>query len=215
MSFTLTTLTASVQEWTQNDESTFVAEIPFFIRNAEERIFKVVDLEYFRKNVTGVMTSGNKFLQKPSDWLANFSLSFVNSSSENVFLLQKDVNYLQEFHPNPSSTGTPRFYASFDVNNFIIAPTPNSNFNVEVHYYYRPASLTTDDSGSTWISTNAPDALLYATLIEAYTFMKGENDLLQLYTARFTEAISRLKIYAEAKENTDAYREGLVKVPNQ
>tara|TARA_A100001391_G_scaffold173568_1_gene135630 strand:- start:899 stop:1546 length:648 start_codon:yes stop_codon:yes gene_type:complete len=215
MSFTLTTLTASVQEWTQNDESTFVAEIPFFIKNAEERIFKVVDLEYFRKNVTGVMTSGNKFLQKPSDWLANFSLSFVNSSSENVFLLQKDVNYLQEFHPNPSSTGTPRFYASFDVNNFIIAPTPNSNFNVEVHYYYRPASLTTDDSGSTWISTNAPDALLYATLIEAYTFMKGENDLLQLYTARFTEAISRLKIYAEAKENTDAYREGLVKVPNQ
>ena len=215
MSFTLTTLTASVQEWTENDESTFVAEIPFFIQNAEERIFKVVDLEYFRKNVTGVMTSGNKFLQKPSDWLANFSLSFVNSSSENVFLLQKDVNYLQEFHPNPSSTGTPRFYASFDVNNFIIAPTPNSNFTVEVHYYYRPASLTTDDSGSTWISTNAPDALLYATLIEAYTFMKGENDLLQLYTARFTEAISRLKIYAEAKENTDAYREGLVRVPNQ
>ena len=215
MSFTLTTLTASVQEWTQNDESTFVAEIPFFIQNAEERIFKVVDLEYFRKNVTGVMTSGNKFLQKPSDWLANFSLSFVNSSSENVFLLQKDVNYLQEFHPNPTSTGTPRFYASFDVNNFIIAPTPNSNFNVEVHYYYRPASLTTDDSGSTWISTNAPDALLYATLIEAYTFMKGENDLLQLYTARFTEAISRLKIYAEAKENTDAYREGLVRVSNQ
>jgi hypothetical protein len=215
MSFTLTTLTASVQEWTQNDESTFVAEIPFFIQNAEERIFKVVDLEYFRKNATGVMTSGNKFLQKPSDWLANFSLSFVNSSSENVFLLQKDVNYLQEFHPNPSSTGTPRFYASFDVNNFIVAPTPNSNFTVEVHYYYRPASLTTDDSGSTWISTNAPDALLYATLIEAYTFMKGENDLLQLYTARFTEAISRLKIYAEAKENTDAYREGLVRVPNQ
>ena len=215
MSFTLTTLTASVQEWTQNDESTFVAEIPFFIQNAEERIFKVVDLEYFRKNATGVMTSGNKFLQKPSDWLANFSLSFVNSSSENVFLLQKDVNYLQEFHPNPSSTGTPRFYASFDVNNFIVAPTPNSNFTVEVHYYYRPASLTTDDSGSTWISTNAPDALLYATLIEAYTFMKGENDLLQLYTARFTEALSRLKIYAEAKENTDAYREGLVRVPNQ
>ncbi len=215
MSFTLTTLTASVQEWTQNDESTFVAEIPFFIQNAEERIFKVVDLEYFRKNATGVMTSGNKFLQKPSDWLANFSLSFVNSSSENVFLLQKDVNYLQEFHPNPSSTGTPRFYASFDVNNFIVAPTPNSNFTVEVHYYYRPASLTTDDSGSTWISTNAPDALLYATLIEAYTFMKGENDLLQLYTARFTEAISRLKIYAEAKENTDAYREGLVRVSNQ
>jgi hypothetical protein len=215
MSFTLTTLKQSIQDWTENDETTFVNELDFIIKNAEERILKSVDLDFFRKNVTGGFTTGNKFLQKPSDWLANFSLSFVNSSSENVFLLQKDVNYLQEFHPNPSSTGTPRFYASFDVNNFIIAPTPNSNFNVEVHYYYRPASLTTDDSGSTWISTNAPDALLYATLIEAYTFMKGENDLLQLYTARFTEAISRLKIYAEAKENTDAYREGLVKVPNQ
>ena len=215
MSFTLTTLTASIQEWTENDEATFVAEIPFFIQNAEERIFKVVDLEYFRKNVTGSMTSGNKFLQKPSDYLASFSLSYVNSSSQNVFLLQKDVNYIQEFTPDPTTTGSPRFYSSFDINNFIVSPTPDSNYTVELHYYYRPASLTTDDSGSTWISTNAPDALLYGSLIEAYTFMKGEADLIQLYTARFTEAMSRLKIYGEAQENTDAYREGLVRVPKQ
>ena len=163
MSFTLTTLTTSIQEWTQNDEATFVAEIPFFIKNAEERIFKVVDLDYFRKNVTGTMTSGNKFLEKPSDYLATFSLSYVKDSA-NVFLLQKDVNYIQEF---------------------------------------------------TWISTNAPDALLYASLVEAYTFMKGESDLIQLYTARFTEAMSRLKVYGEAQENTDAYREGLVRIPKQ
>ena len=215
MSFTLTTLTASIQEWTENDEATFVAEIPFFIQNAEERIFKVVDLDYFRKNVTGSMTSGNKFLQKPSDYLASFSLSYVNSSSQNVFLLQKDVNYIQEFTPDPTTTGSPRFYSSFDINNFIVSPTPDSNYTVELHYYYRPASLTTDDSGSTWISTNAPDALLYGSLIEAYTFMKGEADLIQLYTARFTEAMSRLKIYGEAQENTDAYREGLVRVPKQ
>ena len=215
MSFTLTTLTSSIQEWTQNDEATFVAEIPFFIKNAEERIFKVVDLDYFRKNVTGGMTKGNKFLQKPSDYLAAFSLSYVNSSSQNVFLLQKDVNYIQEFTPNPSTTGSPRFYSSFDVDNFIVAPTPDSDYSVELHYYYRPASLTTDDSGTTWISTNAPDALLYASLVEAYTFMKGENDLIQLYTARFTEAMSRLKIYGEAQENTDAYREGLVRIPKQ
>ena len=214
MSFTLTTLTSSIQEWTQNDEATFVAEIPFFIRNAEERIFKVVDLDYFRKNVTGTMTSGNKFLQKPSDYLASFSLSFVKDSA-NIFLLQKDVNYIQEFTPNPATTGTPRFYSSFDIDNFIVAPTPDSSYAVELHYYYRPASLTTDDSGSTWISTNAPDALLYASLIEAYTFMKGESDLIQLYTARFTEAMSRLKIYGEAQENTDAYREGLVRIPKQ
>ena len=215
MSFTLTTLTASVQEWTQNDESTFVAEIPFFIKNAEERIFKVVDLDLFRKNVTGTMTNGNKFLEKPSDYLATFSLSYVNSSSQNVFLLQKDVNYIQEFTPNPTITGSPRFYSSFDVDTFIVAPTPDSSYSVELHYYYRPASLTTDNSGSTWISTNAPDALLYATLVEAYTFMKGESDLIQLYTARFTEAISRLKVYGEGQENTDAFREGLVRVPKQ
>lgn len=214
MSFTLTTLKQSIQDWTQNSETTFVNELNFIIINAEERIFKVVDLDYFRKNVTGELTSGNKFLQKPTDYLASFSLSFVKDSA-NVFLLQKDVNYIQEFTPNPSTTGSPRFYASFDVENFIISPTPDSSYSAELHYYYRPASITTDDSGTTWISTNAPDALLYACLVEAYTFMKGESDLLQLYTARFTEAMSRLKVYGESQENTDAFREGLVRVPKQ
>ena len=210
MSFTLTTLTASVQEWTQNDESTFVAEIPFFIKNAEERIFKTVDLDYFRKNVTGTATSGNKFLQKPSDYLATFSLSLVSSGS-NVFLLQKDVNFLQEYHPDPTVTGTPKYYAQFDLTNFILAPTPNANFTAELHYYYRPASLTTDDSGSTWISTNAPDALLYGTLVEAYTFMKGEQDLLNLYNGRYLESIARLKNYADGRNYSDSFREGLVR----
>ena len=214
MSFTLTTLKQSIQDWTQNDETTFVNELDFIIKNAEERIFKVVDLDYFRKNVTGTMTSGNKFLEKPSDYLATFSLSYVKDSA-NVFLLQKDVNYIQEFTPNPSTTGSPRFYSSFDVDTFIVAPTPDSSYAVELHYYYRPASLTTDNSGSTWISTNAPDALLYASLVEAYTFMKGESDLIQLYTARFTEAMSRLKVYGEGQENTDSFREGLVRVPKQ
>ena len=215
MSFTLTTLKQSIQDWTENDETTFVNELDFIIKNAEERIFKVVDLDYFRKNVTGSMTSGNKFLQKPTDYLSTHSLSYVNSSTENVFLLQKDVNFIQEFNPNPSTTGSPRFYASFDIDSFIVSPTPDSNYSVELHYFYRPASLTTDSSGTTWISTNAPDALLYACLVEAYTFMKGETDLLQLYTARFTEAISRLKIYGEGQENTDSFREGLVKVKKQ
>ena len=214
MSFTLTTLKQSIQDWTQNSETTFVNELDFIIVNAEERIFKVVDLDYFRNNVTGELTSGNKFLQKPSDYLASFSLSFVKDSS-NIFLLQKDVNYLQEFTPNPTTTGSPRFYASFDVDNFIVAPTPDSSYSAELHYYYRPASITTDDSGTTWIGTNAPDALLYACLVEAYTFMKGESDLIQLYTARFTEAMSRLKIYGESQENTDAFREGLVRIPKQ
>ena len=213
MSFTLTTLTASIQEWTENDESTFVAEIPFFIKNAEERIFKVVDLDYFRKNVSGAMTSSNKFLEKPSDYLSTFSLSYVDSSSNNVFLLQKDVNFIQEYAPNPSTTGLPIYYAQFDVDNFIVSPTPSSSLSVELHYFYRPASLTTDDSGTTWISTNASDALLYASLVEAYTFMKGENDLIQLYTTRYVESLARLKNYAEGRNYSDSYRDGLVRQP--
>ena len=215
MSFTLTTLKQSIQDWTQNSESTFVGELDFIIINAEERIFKSVDLDYFRKNVTGAMSSGNQFLQKPSDYLASFSLSFVNASNENVFLLQKDVNFIQEYNPNPSTTGSPKYYASFDVDNFIVGPTPDSNYTVEMHYFYRPASITTDDNGTTWIGTNAPDALLYACLIEAYTFMKGEADLLALYTQRYGEAISRLKVYGEGQENSDAYRDGLPRVRRQ
>ena len=210
MSFTLTTLKQSIQDWTENDETTFVGELDFFIKNAEERIFKSVDLDYFIKNVTGVMTSGNKFLQKPSDFLASNSLSYVKNS-ENIFLLHKDVNFIQEYTTNPATTGSPIYYAQFDVNNFILAPTPDSNYSVEIHYYYRPASLTTDNSGTTWISTNAPDALLYACLIEAYTFMKGENDLIQLYNSRYAEAISRLKTFAEGRNYSDEYRDGQVR----
>jgi len=215
MSFTLTTLKQSIQDWTQNSETTFVNELDFIIINAEERIFKSVDLDYFRKNVTGSMSSGNQFLQKPSDYLASFSLSFVNASSENVFLLQKDVNFIQEYNPNPSTTGTPKYYASYDVDNYIVGPTPDSNYTVELHYFYRPASITTDDSGTTWISENASDALLYACLVEAYTFMKGEADMLQLYSQRYGEAISRLKVYGEGQENSDAYRDGLPRVRRQ
>lgn len=214
MSFTLTTLKQSIQDWTENTETTFVNELDFIIKNAEERILKSVDLDFFRKNVTGGLTTGNKFLQKPTDYLATFSLSYVKDSA-NVFLLQKDVNFIQEFTPNPTTTGSPRFYSSFDVDNFIVAPTPDADYVAELHYYYRPNSLTLDANSTTWISTNAPDALLYASLIEAYTFMKGESDLLQLYTSRYGEAITRLKVYGEGQENTDAYREGLVKVPKQ
>jgi hypothetical protein len=214
MSFTLTTLKQSIQDWTENNETTFVNELDFIIKNAEERILKSVDLDFFRKNVEGGLTTGNKFLQKPSDYLATFSLSYVKNS-ENIFLLQKDVNFIQQYTPNPATTGSPIYYSSFDVDNFIVAPTPDADYVAELHYYYRPASLTTDNSGTTWISTNAPDALLYACLIEAYSFMKGESDILQLYTARYGEAITRLKVYGEGQENTDAYREGLVKIPKQ
>ena len=136
-------------------------------------------------------------------------MSIVNSSSKE-FLLQKDVNFIQEFNPNSSTTGTPRYYARFDNSNFIVAPTPDANYVTEVHYYYRPTSLTAgSDSGTTWLSTNAPNALLYGCLMEAYTFMKGEQDVMAMYEKRFAEALSRLKDFGEARENADAFRRGL------
>ena len=120
------------------------------------------------------------------------------------------MNFIQEFNPNYSTTGTPKYYAIFDVSNFIIGPTPNSSYVTELHYYYRPSSLTVGgDSGTTWLSTNAPNTLLYGCLFEAYVFMKGEQDVLAMYDKRFTESLSRLKDYGEARENTDAYRRGL------
>ena len=209
MAWTYTTLTQSIKDWTDNSETTFVAEIPFFIMNTEERIFKSVDLEYFRKNVSGTFTSGNKFLSMPSDYLSSFSLAFVDASGNTNFLLQKDVSFIQEYTPGGNSTtGNPKYYAPFDVETFIVSPTPDSAYTAELHYFYRPASITTDDSGITWIGTNASDALLYGSLVEAYTFMKGEADIIKMYSDRYMESISRLKNYAEGMEDKDAFRAG-------
>ena len=211
MSFTLATLKTAIQDYTENTETTFVNNLPLFIRAAEERILKSVQLSFFRKNVTANFSASDQFLAIPSDFLAPFSLSFTDSSSNKNFLDFKDVNFLQEFTPNAATTGTPRYYAVFDVSNFIIAPTPASALAVELHYYYRPGRLTTGgDSGPTWLSENAELALLYASLYEAYTFMKGEADVLQNYNARLVEAISTLKMLGEAKEVTHEYRAGKV-----
>jgi len=209
MSFTFAELKTAIQDYTENTETSFVTNLPVFIRAAERRILSLVDLEYFRKNVTGAMTSGDRFLAVPDDYLASFSLSIEVSSSK-VFLLQKDVNFVQEYNPNSATTGQPIYYAIFDVDNFIIGPTPDANYSSELHYFYEPASLTAGaDSGTTWLSTNAPNSLLYGSLVEAYTFMKGENALLTQYNTRFSESLQRLKDLGEARENTDAYRIGL------
>tara|TARA_Y100000114_G_scaffold98229_1_gene91423 strand:+ start:860 stop:1504 length:645 start_codon:yes stop_codon:yes gene_type:complete len=211
MSFTYTTLKQAIQDWTENDETTFVNNLDVFIKNTEERILKLVDLDFFRKNVSGATTSSNKFLAMPADYLASFSLSITKSNNKE-FLLLKDVNFIQEFNPNESTTGTPRYYAPFDVSNFILAPTPDAAYVAELHYYYRPQSITATSDGTSWLGTNASDALLYGCLSEANTFMKGEADLSQQYQGRFTEAINRLKNYGEGVENSDAYREGLVRI---
>ena len=211
MSFTFATLKTAIQDYTENTDTTFVSNLNNFIKGSEERILKSVQLSPFRKNASGSMTSGNKYLAVPTDYLASFSLSFTNSSSEQVFLELKDADYVQSYNPNPATTGNPKYYAVYDVDNFIIGPTPNSGYAVELHYYYRPASITAGaDSGTTWLSENTPYALLYGSLVEAYIFMKGENDLIATYEKRFTQALTEAKLLGEAKETTDEYRVGKV-----
>ena len=216
MSFTYAQLKQAVIDYTENDETSFVTNLPIFIRNAEERILKNVQLSLFRKNVAGNLSSSNQYLAAPSDFLAPMSLSFTDSDGDKQFLLFKDVNFVQDFHPDASETGVPRYYAVFDVENFIIAPTPDAAYTVELHYLYRPASLTSGaESGTTWLSENAPLAMLYGSLIEAYTYMKGEADLVQNYNARFGEALAGMKMLGEAKETTDEYRMGRVRRAKQ
>lgn len=208
MGWTYATLVQAVKDFTEYDETTFNNNIDTFIRNCEERILFSVDLSVFRKNDTGNCTAGNKYLTVPTDFLSPFSLS-VNDGTTTSFLLNKDVEYLQEYNPT-GITGVPKYYALFDVDNFILAPVPDSAYSVELHFYYRPASIV--DTGTSWLGTNAEQAMLYGTLFEAYTYMKGEPDLLNLYNQRFAEALTRLKNYGEGREDTDAYRDGLIRV---
>ena len=213
MSFTFATLKTAIQDYTDNNETVFVSQINNFIKAAEEKILKSVDLDYFRKNVTTALTTSDAFLTVPSDYLASFSMQITTAGSER-FILQKDVNFIREYTVSSSTPGVPKYFARFDENNFILGPTPNSNYAIELHYFYRPASLTAGaDSGTTWVSTNAPFALLYGALVEAYTFMKGETDVIQNYNGLYTQYLERLKDLGEARENTDGYRVGLPSRP--
>jgi hypothetical protein len=278
MSYTFTTLRNAVEQYTQNDEATFVSNIDLFVRMAEERILKSVQLTVFQKNASGSMTSDNQFLAVPSDFISPLSLSITNSSNFD-FLLFKDIEFVQTYNPNPATTGVPKYYAQFDINNFVLAPTPNAGFTTTLSYFYRPTSITQElliltvgasgsfsttetitggtsgvvttisalpssttmtvvvpsgtftngetitggtsgatttvtstgaDTGTTWLSENAELTLLYGTLVEAYTFMKGEADMLSLYNNRFMESLSRLKNVGEAKEISDEYRTGQI-----
>jgi len=216
MSFTYDQLKQAVRDYTENDETSFVNNLPVFIRQAEERILKNVQLSLFRKNVSGAMTADNRFLAAPTDFLAPYSLAFVDGSSNHVFLEFKDSDFVQTFNPISATSGSPRFYATFDVDNFILGPTPDSAYSVALHYFYRPASLTAGaDGGTTWLSTNAEIAMLYGSLLEACTYMKGEQDMMALYEKRFSEAITGMKMFGEAKEVTDEYRTGQVIRPKQ
>ena len=211
MSFTFAQLKTAIQDYTENNETTFVNNLPVFIRLAEERILKNVQLSLFRKNAVATITQGSQYFACPSDFLAPFSLSFRSSDEIKVFVDFKDPSFLQTFTPNESTQGVPKYYSVFDIENFLIAPAPNASYTGELHYYYRPQSLTAgSESGTTCLSINAKIALLYASLIEAYTFMKGEQDVMGMYNQKFQEAIVGIKMLGEAKEVTEEYRVGKV-----
>jgi hypothetical protein len=205
MAYTFTTLKTAIQDYVQSTETTFVSQLPRFIINAEERILKECQLDVFRKSSQGTASSGNSYLQKPSDFLSQNSLSVINSSNKE-FLLYKQVTLLQDFTPNPATTGVPKYYGDWDESTFLLAPTPNDDFTMELHYFYRPDSITTTASGTTWLGDNAELALLYGSLSEAYTFLKGEPDLMKQYTDRFIESIQWLKNLGEGKQTRDQYR---------
>lgn len=211
MSFTYAQLKQAIQDYTENDETSFVNNLPLFIRQAEERILKGVQLNLFRKNATASTTASNKYLACPTDFLAPYSLSLAGADGDKYFIEFKDVSFIQTYTPDSTTTGTPRYYSQFDVDNFILGPTPDTTYTAELHYFYRPASLTAGaEDGTTWLSINAEMALLYGALIEAYIYMKGEQDVMAMYNQRFQEAVTGVKMLGEAKETTDQYRTGMV-----
>lgn len=216
MTLTYGQLKQAIQDYVEYDETTFVNNIPLFIRMAEERILKQVQLSLFRKNVTATSFAGQQYLTCPSDFLAPFSLSLTGADGDKFFVEFKDPSFVQEYNPDPTTTGEPRYFAQFDVSNFLLAPTPGAEYTAELHYFYRPQTITElSDSGTTWLSENGEMALLYGSLLEANIFIKGEPDVMQAYSGRLQESIAGLKQLGEAKEVTDEYRRGKVLRPKQ
>ena len=205
------TLVSTIQNYCENTESLFVASIPTFVELAEERTYNTVQIPAIRKNQTGAMTGGDKYLTLPTDWLATFSLAVIDpTTSAQSFLLNKDVNYIREAYPTPSSTGTPAHYAQFSDTSLIVGPTPDANYGVELHYYYYPESIVT--AGTSWLGNNFETVLLYGSLREAQVFMKGEADIIANYEAKYQESMMLLKVLGDGKDRRDAYRSGQARV---
>ena len=218
-----TQLSNAIQAYTENTEANFIAEIPVFVQQAEQRIYNNVQFPSLRKNMTGVVSTTSKYLSAPDDYLATYSLAVVTdvtgvdlNTGTYEYLLNKDVNFIRQAYPTPDDTGVPRYYALFGptvsgstITNeltFILGPSPDQNYYVELHYYYYPASIVT--AGTSWLGDNFDSVLLYGSLVEAYTYMKGEQDMMQLYNQKFMEALALAKRLGDGMERQDAYRSG-------
>ena len=216
----LTTLRATIRAYAENDFPQTVGsggltsdqQIDTFIRQAEERIYNSVQFPNFRKNDTGTATANNKYLGTPGDFLAVYSLAVILPNGEYEYLLNKDVNYIRAAYPNPTTVGVPKYYALWDDYTFILGPTPNSGYTMELHYFYYPESITTVAGGETWLGDNFDMCLLYGSLLEAATFMKSEPDVLANYNKRYEEAMILAKRMGDGMERRDAYRSGQVRM---
>lgn len=221
-----TQLTAAICDYTQNFDQDFIDNIPVFVTQAEQRIYNTVQFPSLRKNVTGVTTANNKYLSAPGDFLAVYSLAIVDATGAYEFLLNKDVNFIRQAYPTPTSTGLPKYYALFGPTttndaspvitnelSIILGPTPAAAYTAELHYYYYPESISVAASGQTWLGDNFDSVLLYGSLVEAITFMKGEADMVQLYNTKYTEALALAKRLGDGMERQDAYRSGQYRQP--
>ena len=204
-----TQLAQALQDWTEVSGQPFVDMIPQFVKNCEQKIYNAIQLPATRKNVTGNLTQGNKYLSAPSDFLSPFSLA-VDTGGGYEYLLNKDVNFIREAYPIPYDMGQPKYYALFDANTFIVGPTPAYPYTMELHYYAYPLSIV--EAGTSWLGDNYDSALFYGALVEAYVFLKGEPDMLASYTKMFDNALMELKMLGDGKDRRDAYRSGQIRL---
>ena len=223
-----TQLSDAIIAYTENTSSDFAAQIPVFVRQAEQRIYNSVQFPSLRKNMTGVVSTNNKYLSAPNDFLSVYSLAVITdvtggnlNTGTYEYLLNKDVNFIRQAYPTPQDTGVPRYYAlfgptvnGFSITNelsFILGPTPDANYNVELHYYYYPESIVT--ANTTWLGDNFDSVLFYGSLVEAYTYMKGEPDMMTVYNQKYMEAVQLAKRLGDGLERSDAYRSGQFRMP--
>lgn len=219
---TYTELVAAIEAYTENYEQLFVDNIPVFVKQAEQRIYNTAQIPALRKNVTGVTKANNKYLPCPLDYLSSYSLAVIDADGNYEYLLNKDVNFIRAAYPSPTDTGIPKYYSIFgpavatetisDELTFILGPTPDDAYSVELHYYYYPESITVAADGRTWLGDNYDPVLLYGSLMEAYTFMKGEQDVMAFYAQKYADALQQLIRLGDGLERGDAYRDGQAKI---
>ena len=208
---TYTELVAAINSYTENDYTT--TDVNTFIKNAEQRIYNSAQIPDLRKNVTGTISANNRFLEVPTDWLATYSISVIDSDNEHNYLLNKDVNFIRESFPDTDTTfnGKPQYYAIFDDTSFILGPTPDIGYSAELHYYFYPTTIVT--AGNSWLGDNFDTVLFYGALLEAAAYLKENDEITNQYKERYTESLNELKGLGEGKNMRDAYRSGQIRIP--